>query len=155
MIKIIAHEQSKKRSFFGFLSSSPVDFSEVTVSNENIIIDVKHKMLNPWRGTGEIHMTLYTGGSNTETKIKGEIIPYKTLYLFTFYMVVGFLVLWTFLVFAMTSGKQAVIMAVFAWAIFPLVLYLILLWNRSMLREYKDSFLATLKQSNIETKNIR
>lgn len=144
VIEIIAQEKGKKRDFFGFLSSSPVDFNEVTVSDENIIIDVMPKMLNPYRGMGKIHMSIQSGANNSETKIMGEIIPYNSLYLFLLYMVIGFLMLWTPIVISMTSGIQTFIMLAFGWTVFPLVLFLMPFWNRSRLREYKEFFLATL-----------
>lgn len=155
VIEFIAQEKGKKRYFFGFLSSSPVDFNEVTVSDENIIIEVKPKMLNPYRGMDEIHMTLYNGVSTSETKIEGEIIPYNSLYLFVSYMVVGFLLIWSLLVFATTSGDSTFIMLALSWTIFPLVLYLLPFWYRNRLREYKDLFLATLMANNNKKKSIR
>ncbi len=84
--------------------------------------------------------------------MEGVIIPYNSQYLTALYMVIGFLVLWTPLVFAMTSGMYTFIMLVFGWTILPLVLYLIILWNRSRLREYRDFFLATYWQTTINRK---
>ncbi|WP_187262491.1 hypothetical protein [Pontibacter beigongshangensis] len=152
IIEVIAHEKGKKRDCFSFLSSSPVYFDEVTVSDGMIKINVKPKMLNPYRGMGEIHMNLKSGETNSEARMEGVIIPYNSQYLTALYMVIGFLVLWTPLVFAMTSGMYTFIMLVFGWTILPLVLYLIILWNRSRLREYRDFFLATYWQTTINRK---
>lgn len=144
VIEFIAQEKSKKRDFFSFLSSGPMDFDEVTVSGEKISIEVMPKMLNPYRGMGKIHMNLQNGANNSETKIEGEIIPYNSLYIFLLYIVIGFLLLWTPIVVAMTSGIHAFIMLAFGWIVFPLVLYLIPYWYRSRLREYKEFFLDNL-----------
>ncbi|OKL41759.1 hypothetical protein [Pontibacter flavimaris] len=153
VIDFVSREKGKKRDFFGFLSSSPVDFDEVTISDGIISIDVMPKMLNPYRGMGKIHMSIQSGSNNSETKIVGEIIPYNSLYVILLCMVMGFLVLWTPIVISMTSGIHTFIMLAFGWTVFPLVLYLMLFWNRSRLREYKEFFLATLMENN--KKSIR
>lgn len=54
VVQIIVREKDKSRGFFDFFTSSLVNFSEVTVSEEKIIIDVKAKMLNPYRRIGQI-----------------------------------------------------------------------------------------------------
>ncbi|WP_299826532.1 hypothetical protein [uncultured Pontibacter sp.] len=151
VIEFVSKEKNKKRDFFGFLSSNPVDFNEVTITGENINIDVLPKMLNPYRGMGKIHMSLQSGVSTSETIIKGEIIPYNCLYIFLICIVIGFLVLWTPLVIAMTSGINTFIMLAFAWTIFPLVLHLMPFWNRSRLREYKEFFIAGLIENKKKT----
>ena len=58
VIQIIAREKDKKRDFFNFISSNPLDFREITASDEKIIINVKPKWLNPYRGIGQIHLKL-------------------------------------------------------------------------------------------------
>ncbi|NEM98651.1 hypothetical protein [Pontibacter burrus] len=147
VIEFVSQEKNKKRDIFGFLSSSPLDYSEVTVSGEKICIEVLPKMLNPYRGMGEIHMSVQSGSSSSETIIEGEIIPYNSLYFFLICMVIGLLVLWTPLVLVMSSGIHTFIMLAFGWTIFPLVLYLMPIWNRIRLREYKEFFIAALMKS--------
>ncbi|GAB2787898.1 hypothetical protein GCM10027275_35800 [Rhabdobacter roseus] len=154
VIELIAIEKGKKRDFFDFLRSSPVNFNEVTVSDKKIIIEVKPMMLNPFRRMGEIRMSLHNGVRPSEMIIEGEIIPYNTLYFLVSCMVIGFMLIWSLLVFAMTAGGATFIMLAISWTVFPLVLYLLPFWYRNRLREYKNLFLATL-MADTKKKSIR
>jgi hypothetical protein len=155
VIENIAQEKGKKRGFFGFLGVSTVDFEEVSLADGDAIeINVKYKMLRPYRGTGKICLNFYNGKSASETIIKGEIVPYNGAYIFTVYMTIGFLLIWTLIAFIIDKNIHTVIMVAFVWVVFPLVLYLILLWNRSRLRIYRNLFLAILKRNSIKKNSI-
>ncbi|MCH7414907.1 hypothetical protein MM213_15510 [Belliella sp. R4-6] len=143
----INYEKSKKKDFFSFIKSSPLDFNEFTILDGNVVIDVEAKILNPFRGAGKIRMNLHTDESNSGTHIKGEIIPYNGLYLFTFYMVMGFLVLWSVLVLLVSSGVETLTMLALSWGVFPLVLILIPFWYRRKLRIYRDCFIDILNKN--------
>ncbi|TXK52848.1 hypothetical protein FVR03_00295 [Pontibacter qinzhouensis] len=145
VLESIALKKKKENDQFHFLTSSPVDFNEITVINSNLIeIHVMPKMFNPYRGTGKIHMALHQNGCNLKTKVKGEIVPYSSTYIFGFYMIIGFLLLWTVVARAISTSVHTIIMLLIGWMVFPFILYLIPFWNRSRLRRYRDSFLTML-----------
>ena len=92
-------------------------------------------------------MNLLSGNNTSETTVEGEIIPFDGIYVFTIYMVMGFLTLWSALVIAVSSGWNSIIMLSFGWTIFPLVLFLIPIWYRKSLRNYRDYFLDTFNKN--------
>ncbi|WP_345161272.1 hypothetical protein [Pontibacter saemangeumensis] len=137
VIEFIVTEKSKRRGLFNFLSSNPIDFREITLSNESLVIDVKPKMLNPFRGMGKISMHLVKGENSSCTKVEGEIVPYNDRYILTVCLFLSFLTIWTAFAFIIDTSINTYIVVALGWTIFTFILYMLPFWYRSRLREYK------------------
>lgn len=148
IIDFIIQEKSKKKDIFDFFSNNPLDFKEFTVTEDVIVVDLKPKIINPFRGSGKIHMKLNDDVTISGTLIVGEIIPYDEQYKFTVYIAIVFAALWSALVFITTSGINTFIMLSFSLGILPIILIIIPFWYRRKLRIYRDSFLDFLAKND-------
>jgi hypothetical protein len=148
VIDFIIQEKSKKKDIFEFFSNNHLDFRELTVIEDVILIDLKPKIFNPFRGSGRIYMKLNNDVAISGTLIMGEIIPYDEQYKFTVYIVIVFILLWSVLVFMTTSGINTLIMLSFSLGILPMILILIPFWYRRKLRIYRDFFLDFLAKND-------
>ncbi|WP_347159368.1 hypothetical protein [Pontibacter chitinilyticus] len=150
VIEFIVNEKLKKRGLFDFLSSSPIDFREITISNGSLIIDVKPKMLNPFRGMGKIFIKLEKDDNSSWTKVEGEIVPYNNRYILTVFLFLSFLTVWTAFAFIIDTSINTYIVVALGWTMFTFILYMLPFWYRSRLREYKDSFLLILNSKTLK-----
>ncbi|RDC65460.1 hypothetical protein [Adhaeribacter pallidiroseus] len=141
--------KTKRKSFIDYFIDDLPDFEKIKVLSTNKFeIPVNPTMFNPLKGTGKIIISLKDNIKKTGTEIQIEIIPYNEAYVATIYLVFIFLVVWTVFGLAIRAKTNTFIVVAFGWIIFPFILFIIPLQNRSKLRKYRDAFIAMLKNKS-------
>ena len=143
-IEIFQHVSERKKTYsWSDLLTESIDFNEVIINKDELVINRRPAFFSPFRSNGKIVFKVTQSGSMSI--LDGETSPYYGFSILLMVLFFIFLSIWTAGVLLLTAKLlNALLIVSFAWMIFGLLLFLIYTFQKRGLRNYAKKFVTEL-----------
>ena len=136
----------KDRHNWTDLLTETIDFDEVTIGDDELVVNRRPAFLAPFRPIGTIELKLFD--AHAGTIIKGKSLLYSGNGTLLVILIISFFSLWTLVTFLLTPElPNAWLMVAFAWTTFGLLIFVLYKVHRRGLVNYAKKILMELDDS--------